>query len=191
MQTIENTYCICEDDGALSSDWFLYQPSGINSVPYTRTGKIRFSGTQKSVLLKANSGEHCAPRNFVLLVLLADTCVCLILHLTVYQVKWLWKDIRGTKVRYNCIQHNVIDMERDIKKHWRSSGVFIINCEKTTHLFLVFHCWIWESVAGFIYRQRSKYRKVKIRKYASTGTNYAILARWVKRKSININLYQI
>ena len=32
--------------------------------------KIRFSGTRKSVLLKASSGERCAPRNFVLFVTL-------------------------------------------------------------------------------------------------------------------------
>ena len=38
-----------------------------------KAGKIRFSGTGKSVLLKPNSGERCAPRNFVLLVTLGDT----------------------------------------------------------------------------------------------------------------------
>ena len=31
-----------------------------------RAGKIRFSGTKKSVLLKASSGDRCAPHNFVL-----------------------------------------------------------------------------------------------------------------------------
>ena len=30
-------------------------------------GEIRFSGTQKLVLLKASSGKRCAPRKFVLL----------------------------------------------------------------------------------------------------------------------------
>ena len=30
----------------------------------------------------------------------------------------------------------------DIKKHWHSSGVFIVNFDKIQHLFLVFHCWI-------------------------------------------------
>ena len=40
-------------------------------------GKIRFSGEQKSVLLKASSGEHCAPRNFVLLVTLRGMYKCL------------------------------------------------------------------------------------------------------------------
>ena len=32
--------------------------------------KIRFSGERNSVLLKASSGSRCAPRNFVLLVML-------------------------------------------------------------------------------------------------------------------------
>ena len=68
----------------------------------------------------------------------------------------------------------------DIKKHWRSSGVFIVTFEKISHLSLVFPCWIWGSVADCIYQQRSKYRQVKIIKHASTGTNYTILIKWVK-----------
>ena len=43
-----------------------------------RAGKTRFPGTQQSVLLKASSGEHCAPRNFVLLLTLRCTRVPLI-----------------------------------------------------------------------------------------------------------------
>ena len=68
----------------------------------------------------------------------------------------------------------------DIKKHWRSYGVFIVNFEKIPQLFLVLHCWIWESVASCIYQQRSKKRQEKITKHASTGTNYAILTKLVK-----------
>ena len=52
-----------------------------------RAGKIRFSGTQKSMLLKASSGECCAPRNFGLLMMLGGTCVYLIMYLIVYQMK--------------------------------------------------------------------------------------------------------
>ena len=67
-----------------------------------------------------------------------------------------------------------------IKKHWRSSGVFIVNFDKIPHLFLVFHCWIWESVADCVYQQWSKYWQVKIKKHAMTGTNSAILTKRVK-----------
>ena len=69
----------------------------------------------------------------------------------------------------------------DIKEHWHSSSVFIVNFEKIPHLFLVFHFWICGSVAGCVYQQRSKCRQVKVTKYASaTGTNYAILTKRVK-----------
>ena len=67
-----------------------------------------------------------------------------------------------------------------IKKNWRSSGVFIVNFEKITLLFLVFHCWIWESVAGCFYQKRSKYRQVTFAKDVTTGKKYAILTKWVK-----------
>ena len=40
---------------------------------YPRAGEIRFSGTRKSVLLKASSGKRCVLRNFVLLVTLGST----------------------------------------------------------------------------------------------------------------------
>ena len=62
--------------------------SDLNALPYwsflhifegvkfllalNRTGKIRFSGTRKSVLLKATSGRY-APCNFVLAVTLGGT----------------------------------------------------------------------------------------------------------------------
>ena len=50
-------------------------------------GKIKFSGTRKSVLLKANLGEHCVPHNFVLLVTLEGIHVQFIMYLTMYQMK--------------------------------------------------------------------------------------------------------
>ena len=52
-----------------------------------KTGKNRFSGEQSSVLLKASSGARCAPLNFVLLVTLRGTSVCLTVYLTVHQMK--------------------------------------------------------------------------------------------------------
>ena len=52
-----------------------------------KAGKISFSGERKSVLLKASSGESCAPRNFVLLVTLRSKSVCLTGYLTVHQIK--------------------------------------------------------------------------------------------------------
>ena len=52
-----------------------------------RAGKIRFSATQKSVLLKASSGERCGPHNIMLLVTLGGTCVRLIVYLTMHQMK--------------------------------------------------------------------------------------------------------
>ena len=90
----------------------------------------------------------------------------------------LWKDKCWNKFRYICTEQP--HWHGDIKKHWSSSGVFIDSFEKIPHLFLVFQCWIWESVFGCFYRQRSKYRQVKITKHASTGTNYAILTKRVK-----------
>ena len=40
----------------------------------------------------------------------------------------------------------------DIKKHWHSSSVFIVNFEKIPYFFLVFHHQILESVASCIYQ---------------------------------------
>ena len=58
----------------------------------------------------------------------------------------------------------------NINKHWWCSDIFIINFEQTPDLFLVFHCWILESVASWVYRPRSKDREVKIIKHARAGT---------------------
>ena len=55
----------------------------------SRAGKIRFSGARKFVLLKPSSREHCVPRYFVLLVILQGTYVRLIVHLVMYQMKWV------------------------------------------------------------------------------------------------------
>ena len=52
-------------------------------------GKNRFTGAQKSVLLKASSGERCALRNFVQLVTLRGTRVRLIVYLLVHQMKYV------------------------------------------------------------------------------------------------------
>ena len=52
-----------------------------------RAGKIRYSGERNSVLLKASSGACCAPCNFVLIVTLRGTSVCLTMYLTLHQMK--------------------------------------------------------------------------------------------------------
>ena len=54
---------------------------------YFKAGKIRFFGTGKSMLLKASPREHCAPCNFVLLVTLGGTQVCLTVYLIMNQMK--------------------------------------------------------------------------------------------------------
>ena len=70
----------------------------------------------------------------------------------------------------------------EIKKHWSSSGAFIVNFDKIPHIFLVFHCWIWGSIATCVYQQWPKYKLKKITKHVSTGKNYAILNKRVKVK---------
>ena len=68
----------------------------------------------------------------------------------------------------------------DIKKHLTFLWCLHCNFEKITQLFLVFHCWICESVADYVYQQRLKYSQVEITKNASTSTNYVILTKRVK-----------
>ena len=46
------------------------------SLP-VRAGKIRFSGEQRAMILKASSGERCAPHKLVLLVTLQSKSGCL------------------------------------------------------------------------------------------------------------------
>ena len=70
-------------------------------------------------------------------------------------------------------------LHEDIKKHWRCSGVSIVNL-KIPQLLLVFHSWISGTVASWVYQQRSKNWQVKIMKHARTDANYAILTKRVK-----------
>ena len=56
-------------------------------LSHNRAGKIKISGTRKSVLLKASSGERFAPHDFMLLVKLVGTPVSLIVYLSVHQMK--------------------------------------------------------------------------------------------------------
>ena len=84
-----------------------------------KAGKIRFSGTLQSVLIKASSGENYAPHNFVFLLMFT----CSFSHMftsssTSSCTKWnrLWKDNYWNKFRYSCICQNktwrhVTDME--------------------------------------------------------------------------------
>ena len=76
----------------------------------------------------------------------------------------------------------------NIKKHWLCSDVSTANFEKIPHLFLVFHSWIWGSFAGWVYKQKSKCRQVKIMKHERTDANYAILT---KRVKLCLDLYLI
>ena len=76
------------------------------TIPRTKSGQENL-GTQKSMILKANSGECCATHNFVLLVMFTWFC-------TLQCTKWnrFWKDKCWHKFRYSCIhQNNLIDME--------------------------------------------------------------------------------
>ena len=56
---------------------------------------------------------------------------------------------------YGCIhQNDFIDI--DIKKHWRSSGVFIVNFKKIPYFFLVFIAEFGEVLpAAFTSRDQS------------------------------------
>ena len=54
-----------------------------------KTGKIKLSDAQKSVLPKASSGEQCMPRNFVQLVNLQGTHLHFIVYLIVRQMKYV------------------------------------------------------------------------------------------------------
>ena len=63
-------------------------------------GKIRFSGAQKFVLLKASSGERWVSCNFVHLMTLRGTDVHLIIYLFVHQMKQVMK-------RLLCISINL------------------------------------------------------------------------------------
>ena len=55
---------------ALTSHCYTTQNSMSSLSANHRTGRIRCSGTRKSMLLKVSSGERCATHNFVLVTLL-------------------------------------------------------------------------------------------------------------------------
>ena len=139
-----------------------------------RAGKIRFSVARKPVFLKASSGECSAPRNFFAPCDFSRyTCSPHRVPRRVPSETVYGKINLENKFKYICPSERP-RWHGDIKKHWRSSGVFIVNFEKIPHPFLVFHYWVWESVAGCVYQQRSKYRQVKITEHGSTGTSYAV-----------------
>ena len=58
----------------------------------------------------------------------------------------------------------------NIKIHWWRSDTFIVNFELILFLFLVFHSWIWESVAGWVYQRQSNAKDLNIMKHASAGS---------------------
>ena len=92
------------------------------------------------------------------------------------------------KFTYSCIhQKNLIDMEtlRNIDVPLVSS----LLTWKKFYLFLVFYCWIWESVSSCTCQERSKFWQVKIMKHASTGTNYVIFTKQVKVQHEKKNVY--
>ena len=70
---------------------------------------------------------------------------------------------------------NLFKVNKNIKtialawKHWWLSDAFIVNFEQIPLLFLVFHSWIWESVAGWFYQRRSKGKDLNIMKQARAG----------------------
>ena len=67
--------CKKESEEASMLIWTNFESFAITYLIKYRAGKIRFSGTQKSMLLKASSGECCASCNFVLLVTLRGSFI--------------------------------------------------------------------------------------------------------------------
>ena len=78
-----------------STLWFQFQKRLISlatifsNTKNSRVEKISFSGAQKSMLLKASSGERCATHNFVHLVTLQGTRVHLKVYLVMHQMKYV------------------------------------------------------------------------------------------------------
>ena len=105
-------------------------------IIYTRNFKaFRFYGTRKPAFLNASLGESYTPHTFVLLVTFGGTSFYLIVYVTVLQMK-LWKMLKKILAQlYTPERHHWYG---DIKKHWRSSDVFIVNFGKIPHL--IFHC---------------------------------------------------
>ena len=96
-------------------------------------GKIRFSGTWNSMLLKACSGECSAPHNIVLLLRLGGTLVHLIVYLLCTKWNRLWKDKCLNKFMNSCIyQNDLIDM-----KTLRNIDVSLVSPLLTSIPFLI------------------------------------------------------
>ena len=79
---------------------------------HSRAEKIRFSGARKSVLLKASSGERCAPRNFVHLVTLRGTRVHLVVYLVVHQIKYAMERWSNTLIFCNFLAQGLKGYQR-------------------------------------------------------------------------------
>ena len=84
--------------------WMLTSISlSLLGIANTRAGKIRFSGAQKSVLLKVNSGDLCAPHNFLHLVPLQGACVHLIVYLVIHQMKYVMERWSNAMIFWNFL----------------------------------------------------------------------------------------
>ena len=119
------------------------------------------------MLLKVRSGERWGPPNFVLLVTLRHTCAC-----RVHQMINVDTNLRtAVSIRTtSCIRNMEVPLVSSLLTLKNSTPFRSISCR------------IWGSVAGCVYQQRSKYWQVKIKKHASTGTNYVILTKRVKEQ---------
>ena len=88
-----------------------------------RAGKIRFSGKRNSVLLKTSSGARCTPCNFVPLVTLRRTSICLTVYLIVHQMKETIKEKCLNKFSCSCIQCFFLSLT--VKLHLRTSRLVL------------------------------------------------------------------
>ena len=89
-------------------------------------GKIGFSGARKSMLLKASSGELCAPHNFVHLVTLRGTCVRLIVYLVVHQMKYVTERWSNVKIFCNFLMQRLKGYLRKGNPDFASHGKLYI-----------------------------------------------------------------
>ena len=132
-----------------------------------KAGKTRFSGTQKCVLLKPSSGEHCAPCNFLLR---RYTCSPHhVPHHVPNEIDYVKINV-DTNLSTACIHQN--DWP-----HW---------------MFLwCLHCYFWKdftpplsisflNLGMCFWLHLPAEIKVQITKHASIGTNYVILTKQVK-----------
>ena len=79
----------------------------LHSLSKIRAGKIRFSGAQKPMLINANSGEHCAPCNFVHLLTLQFTHVHRIVYLIVHQIKYVMERWSNAIIFFNFLTYGL------------------------------------------------------------------------------------